>query len=128
MGFVDEDKLRKLTESATDALRHIGLTVVQMGYGINPDTNDMMLHIAAVVRETAHEKLVSDEETRQSFNTMMANDAEEKKRQQREEIERALASGNPFGALTSDDEVCSHERKAEGLCLDCGEEDRDLYG
>lgn len=127
MGFVDEDKLRQLAEKATDALRHIGLTVIQAAYSTDPQSGELVLHISSAVRETAHEQLVTNEQQNAQYNRMMAGNAEASRAQRLAAIQKKLESGDILDALTSDTDECSHERQAEGLCLDCGKE-LDIYG
>lgn len=131
MDFVDKEKIQELSTRVTDALRHLGLTVEHMGYGLNPESGEMTLHVTAVVRPTAHEKLTEDLDSRDALASMMRGEHEITMKKRQEEIEKALTTGSIFD-LDDDDEPapaeCEHKNVAEGLCLDCGHEDKGLYG
>lgn len=129
MGFVDKEKLDKLVEQVTDKFREIGLTVVQMGAGIDEE-GDIVIQSVAIVRETAYKQITEDLQTREQLNQMAAADHDLELQKKADAISAAIEGGYAMDVMKGIRNLveCSHERIHEGLCLDCSEEVRTEEG
>lgn len=123
-GFVDQEKLKMLTERVEKMFLELGMTIGHLQVGIHPETGDPILQVVAIVRETAFEQMSEDLDVKKTLAQMMAADAQHALDEKVEAIEAAFESGDFMDVLLGNRDLveCSHERIHEGLCLDCGKE------
>lgn len=125
--FVDNEKVRELTEKVIDILRPIGLTVLPdgVGFALHPEHGQMIMQITALVRPSAGQDELEDREAREQFNQMMADQNKAHVEKQADAIRAALGAEDFEAIFMGDEELeseCSHERRhPDGFCLDCGE-------
>ncbi len=124
-GIIDEDAVRQIIEKARDALRPLGLTLVDEGIAIQYAQGHLHALLPCVIRPSAKEKVQQDQASREAFNKMMAEQHELKIQQDADKIKQAIQDPEKlldalFG--DGDDGECAHERKhpSTGHCLDCG--------
>ncbi len=86
--LVDQKALQEIIERATDALRPIGLTVLEGSVQamMDPQSGMMMLTFATQIRPKAATEVVEDLEARQEFNRMQAERHDEMIDQKAQEI------------------------------------------
>lgn len=120
--LVDEERLKALVERAVGALRPLGLTVEHSQFGVDPE-HGVFLLMTMTVRDSAGQAVDEDQEAKDQFNQMMAQDHARTLDNQKNEILAAMSDDAAFEALLFEGEdTCPHERTHEGLCLDCGKE------
>jgi len=125
-GFIDNEAIKELAEKIVDQLRSIGLTIQpdEIQFTVHP-SHGMMAIIPALVRPSAKDKMAEDKASREAFNVMMANNAEEKVKSTVDEIAKMVTSDDFENLLFGDAEVeddCKHENlhAVSGFCIDCG--------
>lgn len=121
--FIDNVALRELTEKIVDHNRSLGLTVDPNGvqFSIHPQ-HGMLVMIPALVRPSAKTKMDEDRASRETFNQMMAENAEAKVQDTLSEIAKIIGSDDMDALLFGDEpgEECTHENMhPSGFCLDC---------
>jgi len=127
MSFVDRERYEILMEKVQDLYRNLGLTVEHAGIQID-ESGEEVLMVVARVRETAYERIVTDQDEKAQYNQMLSRQNEANLERRREAIKRAFEQrGNDlFEALVGGDVApdcpTNHVNQHEGLCLDCGEE------
>ena len=123
--FINNEALAELSEKIVDHCRSIGLTIQpnDIQFTVHPKMG-MMAMIPALVRNSAKEKMDDDKASREAFNIMMANNAEEKVKDTVDEIAKMVESDDFAELFMGDTEVeteCKHENlHPSGFCLDCG--------
>lgn len=124
--FIDNEAIKELTEKIVEHNRSIGLTIQQdeIQFSVHP-THGMVALIPALVRPSAKDKMAEDKASREAFNIMMANNAEEKVKSTADEIAKMVSSDDFESLLFGDAEVesdCKHENlhAVSGFCIDCG--------
>lgn len=100
-GFVDQEALKELLERAEAALRPLGLTVAQSGFQVDPE-HGMVLHLAALVRDSAAQGVQEASDDKAAFNQMMA--AEHEMEIERQKQEMLAAMENPDLLFADDGE------------------------
>lgn len=123
-GFIDNEAIKELTEKIVEHNRSIGLTIQQdeIQFSVHP-THGMVALIPALIRPSAKDKMAEDKASREAFNVMMANNAEEKVKSTADEIAKMVASDDFENLLFGDSEISDCEHKSlhpSGFCLDCG--------
>lgn len=125
--FIDNEAIKELNDKVVDTLRPLGLTVDPEGiiYQVHPE-HGMVAMIPALIRPSAKEKMDEDKSAREEFNKMMADQAEAKLEDSKEEVARAVNSDDLAdllfgdGELPADDNDCTHENMhPSGFCMDC---------
>ncbi len=122
--FIDNEAIKELTEKIVEHNRSIGLTIQQdeIQFSVHP-THGMVALIPALIRPSAKDKMDEDKASREAFNIMMANNAEEKVKSTADEIAKMVSSDDFESLLFGDTEIgdCEHENThPSGFCLDCG--------
>lgn len=121
-GFVDKEALQALLERVSNAIRPLGLTVEQAGFGVDPEAG-VYLQMMASVRDSAINAVQENEEEKATFNQMMAEDHRRTIERQKDEFLSAIGDVEALeAALFGDEDECAHGNQHEGLCLDCGKE------
>lgn len=130
--LVDQKALKEIIERATDALRPVGLTLLDGSVQamMDPQSGAMMLTFAAQIRPKAATELVEDMESRKEFNRMQAQRHDEmvdaKAQQIRDLINNADGDVNLMAEGDIETETCptsgaGHRlHPSTGHCLDCG--------
>ena len=125
-GIVDHEAIKEIVDKARDALRELGLTLIDEGVqiAIQPGKG-MVAMLPCVIRDSAKQKVQEDKEAREDFNKMMASQHEAMIEDKAQGIKDAIADPNKLMDVLfgdGDDSECSHERRhPSGHCLDCGE-------
>jgi hypothetical protein len=123
--FVDQEAIKEVIENVVDALRPLGLTVIEESIGmlVDPQTGNSLLNFSAQLRPSAARKAGEDKEAKEEFNVMMAKQHDAMIEEKADKIRRILAGGIDESIFDDEgeDRSCSHERKhPDGFCLDCG--------
>lgn len=123
--FVDQEAIAEVIERVVDALRPIGLTVIEDSIGmlVDPKTGNSLLNFSAQLRPAAARKAGEDKEAKEEFNIMMAKNHDAMIKDRADQIRRRMAEGLDESIFEDDggDKTCLHERKhPDGFCLDCG--------
>lgn len=120
----DEQKVEALTEAIVNALRPVGISVPEEGVNFALQGKQLSVMIVGFVRDSAGQlQTEQSAEDKEKLNQMLAEQAEETRRKQIEEIKALAADPDALeAALFSEEASCPHENSHEGLCLDCGEE------
>lgn len=120
----DEKKVEALTEAVVNALRPVGISVPEEGVNFALQGKQLSVMIVGLVRDSAGQLQSSQSaEDKEALNQMLADQAEETRRKQVEEIKKLASDPDALeAALFNEEASCAHENSHEGLCLDCGEE------
>lgn len=120
----DEKKVEALTEAVVNALRPVGISVPEEGVNFALQGKQLSVMIVGLVRDSAGQLQSSQSaEDKEALNQMLADQAEETRRKQVEEIKKLASDPDALeAALFNEEASCTHENSHEGLCLDCGEE------
>ncbi len=123
--FVDQEAIKEVVERVIDALRPLGLTVIEdsIAMMVDPQTGNSLLNFSAQLRPSAARKAGEDKEALEEFNIAMAKRHDAMIDDKADKIRRAIARGLDETIFDDDgeDKTCLHERKhPDGFCLDCG--------
>jgi len=104
MSFVDRERYEILMEKVQDLYRNLGLTVEHAGIQID-ESGEEVLMVVARVRETAYERIVTDQDEKARYNQMLSRQNEANLERRREAIKRAFeqeatTSSKPWSEAT----------------------------
>lgn len=128
--FLDHEAYEELSERVQDALEALGLTVLNQQTTIHPETGDLVMLTAALVRKTAFENVTADLETRKAVQRIAAEEAQTALDSKSAKYAKAIEEGRILDVLTGRASLveCDHKHDNgtsavhEGLCLLCQEE------
>jgi hypothetical protein len=123
VSFVDKEKVDALIAAIKDKYLEMGMSVVGAGATVDDDGN-LFIQTIALVRDSAYEQMIRDQETIRQFNQMTAAEHQRELDEKAQAISRAIEGGYVMDVMLGKRPLveCSHERIHEGLCLDCGKE------
>ena len=128
--FLDREAFEELSERVHDALEALGLTVMDFHSTIHPETGDLVILTASLVRPTAFKNVTADLETRKAVQRMAADEAQTALDSKSAKYAKAIEEGRILDVLTGKASLvdCGHKHDNgtsavhEGLCLLCQEE------
>lgn len=122
--FLNQEAFQELSRKVQEAHETLGMSVMGQQAQIDPNTGDVVLMTAALVRKTAFENVTADLDTRRAVQRIAAEEAQSALDTKVEQYKKAIEEGRILDVLTGQDQLvhCSHKRIHEGLCLDCHEE------
>jgi hypothetical protein len=122
----DQDKADALTEAIANALRPVGVTIAPEAVAYTLSQGQVVVQMMGLVRDSAGQAIGQQSlQDKQTLNEMLANQAEEQRRKQVEEIRDLASDPDKLAAfLFNEEDECDHEMH-EGLCLKCNYEEDD---